>query len=217
MSSRLIRNSMLAILILCIIGFSAFLINSRNKQKITVHHINISQLPTTGNTQAPLHIVAFEDLKCSNCMRFNTTLLPKIKKYFIDNNKASYSVATLAFLPGSPSAANAAYCIKAQHPQAFFDFTHNIYANQPPENENWATIPNLMLFASNIKNINHDKLAQCMVNNTYIEAASNNMQLANKTMGANNIATPSVYINGIAVVPLTWENFKVVAKQALAL
>jgi protein-disulfide isomerase len=216
LSSRIIKNSILGITLLCIASIALWLLLHKSSQPQTyqVHHIDNSQLPTLGNPNAPLHIVAFEDLKCGNCMHFNVTLLPLIKKYFIDTGKASYSVALLAFIPGSPPAANAAYCIRAQQPLAFFDFVHAIYNNQPPEIEDWATLPNLMRFTAKIPKLNRDKLAKCIANNTYTSFSDQNMNLAAKVMGANQISTPSIYINGIHVMPLNWKNFQRIAKIA---
>lgn len=180
---------------------------------ITTQHtqsIDIRTLPTTGNRHAPLQIVAFEDLKCSNCMRFNETLLPKIKTHYIDTNKASYSVALLAFIPGSPPAANAAYCIHQQHSADFFSFIQSLYAHQPPEDENWATIPYLMQHAHLSTHADLDRLADCLVNQTHAETLARNMTLATRVMGENNVATPTVFVNGTQVTPLTWKQLQAV-------
>src|SRR3990167_9144393 len=63
--------------------------------------ISTAHQPTLGKAGAPVHIVAFEDLKCPNCRDFNLTILPVIKKKYIDTGKVKYTAVTLAFIPGS--------------------------------------------------------------------------------------------------------------------
>lgn len=216
MSPRLTRNAIIFIVILTVLGAITwiFMPHKPSTPQIPAKPIETTNQPTTGHHKAALHIVAFEDLKCSNCMRFNTTLLPKIMHDYVRTGRATYTVVTLAFLPGSPPAGNAALCIYAQKPNAFFDYIEKIYQNQPPETENWATIPKLMNFAQGIQGINLDKLADCLVQGRYDAQLQKNMQLAGKVMGNNNIATPSVYINGRVVTPLTWNQFKLIANEA---
>lgn len=216
MSPRLIRNAMIAIIIAVIVAASVWLFMPHQQTAATTptKTIPTTNQPITGSSQAPLHIVAFEDLKCSNCMRFNTVILPKIMQHYVNTGRASYTVVTLAFLPGSTPAGNAALCIHAQQPHAFFEYVKKIYNNQPPETENWATVPKLMSFASDIKGINLDKLADCLVQGRYETQLQQNMQIASKVMGAQNVATPRIYVNGHDVSPLNWTQFQAVAKEA---
>lgn len=167
--------------------------------------IDVTDQPTLGSPNAKVHIVAFEDLKCSNCARFNRELMPHIKKEFIDKNIANYTLINLAFIEGSMPAANAARCVykqNTQNPALFFDFTDYIFQNQPSESENWATVPTLLSFASHIKGIDANALAQCMIQSPYDQFIQHNLSLAKKAMGAE-IATPTLFINGVRVTPLT--------------
>lgn len=174
--------------------------------------IDTRNQPTTGNPNAKIHLIAFEDLKCANCARFNNTLFPYIEKTYIDTGKAKYTMINLAFLQGSLPAANAARCIYQQNKKLFFSFVKYVYTHQPPENENWATIPRLLDFANNISGINTNKLSNCLINNNYNQFFQNNMKLAAKLM-KDNVATPSLYINGVLVRPLTKKRFKAVIRS----
>lgn len=163
--------------------------------------------PTLGSSQAKIHIIAFEDLKCSNCARFNNTLFPKIRKKYINTGIAKYTMINLAFIPGSLPAANAARCVYEQNKEAFFPYVEYIYHNQPPENQDWATIPHLLNIASRFKAINTDKLGTCLVESPYDQFIKNNLSLAAKLMNGQ-VATPTIYVNGILVSPLTMDQFK---------
>lgn len=172
--------------------------------------IDTTGQPTLGKADAPLHIVVFEDLKCGNCMRFNLTLLPTIKKEYIDTGKAKYTMINLAFIPGSMPAANTARCLYVQKNQYFFDFVNYVYQHQPPEDQNWATIPTLLTYANTIQGVNKAKLTQCMLQNKYTSTITHNLTIAKNVMGTT-VATPAVYVNGIPIKPLTLTRFRQVA------
>lgn len=169
--------------------------------------------PTTGNANAKLHFVVFEDLKCHNCMRYNVEMYPTIKKEFIDTGKAKYTVINVAFIQGSLPAANAARCVYMQNKNAFFQYVETIYLNQPPETQNWATLPVLVNFANNIPNINKKKLSQCIYKSPYTDLIQNNFKIAKQVMGGV-VATPTIFINGYIVKPLTLRRIRQIAKAA---
>ncbi len=171
--------------------------------------IDTQNQPTLGNSNAKVHIVAFEDLKCHNCARFNTLLLPKIKKKYIETGIAKYTVINLAFIDGSMPAANAARCLYAQNPKLFFPYVKKIYFNQPPETQNWATIPNLIKFSAGIKGVNQAAFMKCLLNSPYVGVINHNLMIAEKAMG-DTIATPTIYINGVIVRPLTMKHFEAI-------
>lgn len=213
-TSTRIKILMIAIILIVIAGV-IFLILSPTSPKIvlpTAVSIDTSNQPVSGNPNAKIHIVAFEDLKCANCMRYNKTIFPNIDTNYIKTGKANYTMVNLAFIQGSLPAANAARCVYAQNHDAFFDYVNYIYAHQPPEDQDWATIPNLMLFATHTPGINSDALAHCLVAMPYVQFFMDNLSLATKVMGSN-VSTPAIYINGIKVDPLTWAHVQQIIDQ----
>lgn len=169
--------------------------------------IDITNQPTRGNANARVEVVIFEDLKCIACKNFNNTVLPEIRKQYIDTGVAKYTVINLAFIPGSLPAANAARCLYQQNPDWFFQFVDNVYQNQPPENENWATLPKLMEFANVISGVDRDKLSRCIYDSPYNSFIDNNFKLAAKLQGPT-VGTPAVYVNGQQVEPPTLVNLQ---------
>jgi len=96
MNKKTMRAVMISLIFLA--GVISIIFYSLNRQQAPLPKpvlINTINQPTVGNSKAKLHIVVFEDLKCVNCMRFNTLLYPKIKKKYIDNGKAKYTVITI--------------------------------------------------------------------------------------------------------------------------
>ncbi len=175
--------------------------------------INTANQPTLGNANAKVHIVAFEDLKCANCKLFNNNLLPKIKKKYVKTGVASYTMINLAFIDSSITAANAARCVYAQNKALFFPYVEYIYHHQPAEDTNWTTIPKLMEFASNIPGINNKKLSRCLVKGTYYGFINNNLKIARKIMG-ETISTPTIYIDGRKLSPMTMKQVDRLVKAA---
>ena len=175
--------------------------------------INATGQPTMGKANAPVHIVAFEDLKCSNCKRFNDTYFQTIKKEYIATGIAKYTMITLAFIPGSIPAGNAALCLYNQNKNYFFPFVQYVYDRQPPEEENWATIPTLLKFAkSSVPKANLTALSNCIFTDTHTQTLENNLNLAASIM--NPVETPTVYVNGRIVQPLTMNQIKILVDAA---
>ncbi len=165
--------------------------------------IDTTNQPTIGKKDAPIHIVAFEDLKCFNCKRYSTTIYPAIKKKFVDTGTAKYTMITLSFIPGSTAVANAAQCLYHQDKSYFFPFVKYVYENQPPEDQDWATVSKLIEFAKNsVPKANLDKLSDCIVEGKYNQRLTDNLSIATKIMNSK-VATPSIYINGHLVQPLS--------------
>jgi len=151
--------------------------------------------PTIGRPQANLHIVAFEDLKCTGCKYFMNHVFPQIKSQLIDTGKAQYTVVTLAFISGSTPAGNAALCIAKQSTTDFFAFLKVVYANQPDERLDWATKPTLLDFAKQVPGVNISKLTQCIDNHTYDTQLQDNLSIAS-IASKNQIQTPMIFVNG---------------------
>ena len=204
-NNSVIKITMLSIIALIIVALIAYffvkpILFKEKLPKPVV--IDTSNQPTLGNANAKVHLVIFEDLKCVNCARFNVQLMPYIKKEFIDTGVAKYTLMNVAFINGSLPAANAARCVYQQNNQLFFDYTDYIFHHQPDENQNWATVPTLLDFANQVKGINTDQLAQCLVKSPYDQIIHANLVQAMKLMN-NVVATPTLYANGVIVTPLT--------------
>lgn len=206
-----IKSLMTVIIIIAVIAILAFTFYRPSAKLPKQVSIDTTNQPTMGNPKAKIHIVVFEDLKCHNCMRFNVELLPSIKTKYIDTGKAKYTVINVAFIKGSMPAANAARCIYAQNKKLFFSYVKNIYNNQLPESQNWTTIPSLVGFANSIKGVNKKKLSQCIYRSPYTNFINSNLKQGMKLMNGV-VATPTIYINGYIVKPLTLQRIDNIIK-----
>lgn len=214
MTQSHIKKLVLIILAIAIILIAAAIFYSNNHpHKHKPVFINTQGQPTMGYRNASVHIVVFEDLKCHNCARFDREIFPKLKKQYIDTRKAKYTVINLAFIPGSMPVANAARCLYKQNKAFFFRFVHTIYQHQPSESKNWATIPRLLQFANRIPGVDQKKLSQCLIESPYVDFIQDNLKLASQIMGGQ-VATPTVYVNGRLVKPLTMKRLKALIDAA---
>lgn len=198
----LVLITLLALIILTLVAYFIFRPQVELTPPVT---IDTRDQPTLGNPRAPIHIVAFEDLKCENCMRFTTRLLPQIKQKYINTGKATFTFINVAFIEGSLPAANAARCLYAENKDYFFPFVDYLLDHQPPENENWATVSTLIQYAkASVPHANLTELSNCIIEARYNYLINKNLTMAVKIMD-KEIATPAVYINGHKLKKLTMD------------
>lgn len=136
-------------LFLAFAGSVYFIAKTRLPPSIT---IKTTGQPTIGYAQARVHVVVFEEPKCSHCRDYSNNIFPTIKKDFIDTNKILYTLIPVSFLPGSMPAAVASLCVYNQTPlypndELFFKFLDTMYQNQPGEQTDWATPKTLVEYA----------------------------------------------------------------------
>jgi len=206
-----VKSLMTVIIILAVIIVIALFFFRPDAKLPKQVQINTKDQPTMGNPNAKIHIVAFEDLKCHNCMRYNVQIFPKIYKKYIKSDKAKYTVINVAFIPGSMPAANAARCLYKQNKKFFFPYVKYIYNHQPAEAKNWATIPNLVSYASHIPGVNKKQLSECIYKSPYTHLINNNLKIGMGVM-KGVVQTPTIYINGYVVKPLTMDRIDRIIK-----
>lgn len=199
-SKSIVLTTLVIIVVLAVIAYWVFKPTDAIPAPIA---LDITDQPTLGNANAPIQITAFEDLKCANCKIYNLTLFPKIKERYIDTGKAKYTLITLAFIPGSEPAANAARCLYSQNPKFFYPFVDYVFNNQPPEEEDWATTARLLQFAKAANpTADLNQFSTCLIEGKYNKFIEHNFKIASQAMNGE-VATPSLYVNGRKVDPLT--------------
>jgi len=196
-----ITLSILAILLLGVLVFNKTQRVDLPPQK----QINIEGQPSM--SQGTITFVAFEDMKCSNCKRYDEEIYPYIKSHYVDTGKARYVLIPLAFLNNSIPAGNAALCVYHQKPELFFEYVDYLYRHQPDEALDWATPETLTEFAQYVTGIDVPALTTCIQSHTYYTKLQQNLGLAGEVMG-DTVQTPSLFINGYLVTPMTIERIE---------
>lgn len=175
--------------------------------------INTNGQPTIGFAKARVHVLVFEEPKCTNCKHFTEQIFPVIKKDFIDTHKITYTVIPVSFLTGSMPAATALLCVYYQNPrfpndELFFKYLDYMYEHEGGEDTDWAKEETLIQFAKETSPaIEIPKLKECIEKEAYRVQIERNTANATQVMGGE-VLTPTVYVNGIKVEQLTEENLR---------
>ncbi len=176
--------------------------------------------PTIGYPKARVQVVVFEEPKCISCVHVNENIFPKIKEQFIDTNKIHYTVIPITFLPNSMLAAIGLLCVYYANPlypnsDLFFTYLDYLFKHQPNEHQDWVTTDKLIEFAHGASPaINLQKLRTCIDVESYRVKIEKNTEYGRNVM-EGTISTPMVYVDGIEVKELTYDEISNLIKEVL--
>jgi len=148
--------------------------------------------PVLGNPKSGGEVVVFLDYSCTACKAFEQQM-PAIQTKLIDAGKMHLTVLHSPFInESSKRAAGAAECIYRQSNAAFWTYTAALYAQQGPEDQDWAT-PALLHRTAATLPINLSRWEQCVSSGTGDAAVQRDLQQHRQ---AGMIGTPAVFVNG---------------------
>jgi protein-disulfide isomerase len=160
-----------------------------------VFTIDYKGQPFLGKENAPVKIMEYGDYKCPVCKKFNDSIMPQLKKDFIDTGKvAFYFTNTQIIGPDSLTAGEAGEAVFKQNPQAFWKYHEAMYQNQGNESLEWATPAFLVdLIKKNVPEVDAKKVEQDLKNKTFQKQALDDMAKFNKH-GIDGV--PTIMVNG---------------------
>lgn len=143
------------------------------------------------------NITIYGDYKCPYCKRVEQSILPKLKKEYIDTGKAKYKFINMAFLgKDSIKGSRAAYAVKEIEPKAYLTFQHNLFMKQPNNENVWITDG---LIDKEISNLHISEESKNAIKKEYKTQNSKSWRQADKDKQIakkNNIkSAPTIYIN----------------------
>lgn len=160
--------------------------------------------PTIGSPDAKVHVVAFEDPRCNNCIAYHKQEYQRIYKDFIATGLIRYTIYLVAEDPISAMTANLLFCIDEQSTNSFFSYI-DAYYNNPPlalTSEEANTIL-IRLAKETHFGINIDKLLSCNATGRFNSKVVENTSYAKAIMGGV-LKTPTVFVNGVRLVRPTY-------------
>jgi protein-disulfide isomerase len=168
---------------------------SKNEATDKVYSINYTGQPFLGKANAPVKIMEFGDFKCPVCKQFHDSIMPKLKKDFIDTGKASfYFTNTQVIGPDSLTAGEAGEAVFKQNPQAFWKYYDAVYQNQGNENVEWATPTYLVdLIKKNVPEVDAKKVEQDLQKKTFEKQTVEDNNKFNATAIGG---VPAILVNG---------------------
>lgn len=160
--------------------------------------IDYGQVPTLGSADAKVKLAEFGDFKCPTCQAFSLTILPEIKKDYIDKGLVSISFLNYPIISpqaDSMTAALAAQSVYHQNKDDFWKFYDALYQNQQDERTVWATSDFLVNLAKQQGlQIDYDKLKSDIDNATYLSEVQSQNKLAQDHRFPG---TPTLLLNGV--------------------
>ncbi|MFD3448852.1 DsbA family protein [Microbacteriaceae bacterium 4G12] len=169
------------------------IINTRTASKEDV--FNYSSQQTLGDKKATIHVVEFGDFKCPACRNWDATVLPQLKKDYIDTGKVQFHFINFPFVgKDSDLAAAAGEAIYKQDHESFWTYYNELYQLQQNEKKEWITEALLVdLVKQKLPKINVEQFQKDMKSKAILDAVDkdNSIALKLKVQGA-----PTFYVNG---------------------
>jgi protein-disulfide isomerase len=193
--------TILAAIIVCLIGLAVFAKTSQEKAKEPKPvHIDTTNQPLMGKKSAPVTIVEFGDYKCPYCKRFTEKFVPQIKKNLVDKGEAKFYFINFPFIyEDSTRAAGFAETVyKELGSNTFWKFHDKLYNAQPDGQEYEKKDVYTEDFLTNLlKQVASDqqvtKVLDAFNKKQYQGALDKDMKIVDK-LGLYQ--TPSVFVNG---------------------
>jgi protein-disulfide isomerase len=216
-TQRLMGWSLAVILVACVVLIVMYALSGSQAGKtIDAREFQYEKQPALGKKDAPVKIVEFADFKCPACKQFDQTILPQLKKDFVDNGTVQlYFINYPIISPEADSrtAAMAGEAVYRQNPEEFWKFYESVYAQQGDERTNWATSDYLVQIAkqSNLK-VDYEKLKKDIDDNTFAQDVKDDEAIVRK-LGVNS--TPTIYINGKVISDSNTFNYNALKEAIL--
>jgi protein-disulfide isomerase len=92
------------------------------------------------NQETKNEIIIYGDYKCPYCKKLEESIMPKLKKDYIDKGKVKFTYVNMAFLgEDSIKGSRAGHAVQNIAPKEFLDFQKNMFSVQPNHEEKWIT------------------------------------------------------------------------------
>ncbi|HEX6989397.1 MAG TPA: DsbA family protein [Bacillota bacterium] len=171
--------------------------------------------PMAGNPSAPVTVVEFGDFKCPYCAMFATEFYPALREAYVDTGKARFYFINFAFIGAdSLTAAAAGEAVYDQDPEAFWAFYEALYANQGPEDQEWATPEVLLDLARQAApGLDFEALERALDNPAYRERVEADIEIARR-LGVRGV--PALFVDGERVEDWTLDGLSAAIDAALA-
>ncbi len=166
-----------------------------------------------GNPQAEVTVIEYASFTCPHCRNFHATVLPELKKNYIDTGKIHYIYREVYFDRFGLWAAMVARCAG---PLRYFGVADLLYERQ----SEWlaggepAAIAAALRRVGKSAGLSDEQLDACLSDGEMAQAM---VAVYQKNAGADDInATPSFVINGRKYPNMSYEDFAAILDEKLA-
>jgi len=161
-------------------------------------------------------VVEFGDFKCPSCKSWGETILPQLKKDYVDTGKVNFSYVNVLFHGEESTLGSlAAESVFKQNHDVYWGFHQALFEEQPNEDHDslWITDEKIVEIANTIPNIDIEKLKTSIEQQSEIEEINKDTKLVEEF---NVQFTPSIMVNGTMLEdPFDYEAIKILIDKEL--
>ena len=143
-----------------------------------------------GRPDAPITIIEYASMSCPHCAHFSNTVLPELKKKWIDTGKAKL---VLRDFPLDKLALRAAMVQRCAPPDRFYAFVDTFFADQ----QQWVLADDYKAALARLAELggmSKSEVEACLKNTALENQILEERLVASKDLGVD--ATPTFFING---------------------
>lgn len=145
-----------------------------------------------GDANAPITMIEYSSLSCPHCAAHHASVLPEIKKAYIDTGKVKLVMRDFPLNRPAVEASLLAHCVS---PMAYWGMSEQLFATQGQ----WATENSTPILASiaAAAGINGQDFQQCLSDEAMKQRIVQSVERASQVFKVDS--TPTFVINGIVV------------------
>jgi len=163
------------------------------------------QYATMGHPEEAPTARLFGNWKCPYTREFVVERLDEVVDRFVRPGRLAIEFRGLAYRssepflgPDAPRAARAGLGVWHADPASYWTYVGYVFANQPPEREEWATVENLLTFADAAGVEGTDRVRRSIVGDDLVEAVRSTTAVA---AAVDVSAVPRIEVDGVVTAP----------------
>lgn len=186
------KDRLLVVAVFCIAAVIFTCLMFFDPQEKHLGSMDLREFPLLGKTEAPVHMVVFEDLQCPGCRVFNEKIFPHLKSQYIETGKMKLTIVPLAIFEGSDLASWAVMNVYKNHPKDFLSYFDQVVQSMKTDSVSEEL---LISCAEEIEGMDFSFFRE---DKKSLELTlEKNKKDAERVMG--EIETPAIFINGTKV------------------
>lgn len=166
-----------------------------------------------GSAKAPVQIIEYVAPVCPHCAHFSATVLPELKKTYIDTGKVHYVLRIYPLSPYDGAVAGMASCLPKKR---YFEFLSLAFAKQALWRPNELTADPMagLVALGGLVGLEPEQVSKCIVDEK--ESARVNRIAEDGEKRYNVQSVPTVIVNGTEVPERDWPSLQNRIKTLLA-
>jgi protein-disulfide isomerase len=172
--------------------------------------LDLRDNPRLGAADAPVTIAIFEDFRCPACAQFDLSVLPDVKREFVDTGQASLVFVHFPVLgPASEHVGRIGECVYRQSNDTFWEMKSPLYRAQSELDSTRRAEELALMYAPGIEEAS---FRACLAADDSLQRVRADRAVAT---GLNLRGTPSVAVNGSPLPAATLAEIRRAVEAAL--